>query len=497
MYTSKRKTRHNLIATSERTHFPIFDEARRLSKIPQTVLPQSNRGAIQHLTCADANTQEDANRTEGKGDQIAAKTNEIVNIWAPRIGLNPGHVTVHLDHDAQRRTSARQVPGMVSGGEIYINRNYYKPDSDDGRLLLGHELAHLAQQRRSAGRSSQNLDLNPVHVEADATSVANELIAGYSSPCPRVHLDRDAEVYFETVEMDLTEDDYGARQLGWRRIQGTLFGPEGRPSPAHIDQGDVGDCWILSPLASIAAYRPDLIMSNVVQVGDNIHVHLYDLEQPPVRHRYIISPHFPTDNSAGDVTPGGSRQGVFWVAAYERAFRWHRRWIEDISEGGYSETAFQIITGTVGSEGPESIQVGNYLLNEPVDVIYRHIWTSLHRRGWAVTISTKSEENMPRPENQLPVYGPSTERLYPDHVYAVIRAFTQYSAGTHSYYLKLRNPHGVDDQPGSTGRDMPRHIIPIVDLYDFFAYYTISELPSEEQAQELQQLYEEHEERAD
>ena len=64
-------------------------------------------------------------------------------------GLDAAAVTLRADEAAGRELGAR---AYTLGNDIAFDRGQYRPDSDSGRHLLAHELAHVVQQRRGGLR---------------------------------------------------------------------------------------------------------------------------------------------------------------------------------------------------------------------------------------------------------------------------------------------------------------------------------------------------------
>lgn len=63
-----------------------------------------------------------------------------------RLGADFGAVRVHSDAAAARSAAAVGARAYAVGNQIVFGAGRYEPGSDDGRRLLAHELAHVAQQ---------------------------------------------------------------------------------------------------------------------------------------------------------------------------------------------------------------------------------------------------------------------------------------------------------------------------------------------------------------
>jgi hypothetical protein len=125
--------------------------------------------------------------------------------------------------------------------------------------------------------------------------------------------------------------------------------------PSDVDQGGLGDCYLMSSLAALALRQEgiDLIKSNIRPNEDGTYtVILYERnpwtgELEPVEVR--VTPDFPlrADGSAAFAGFGDKDgdQEEFWVMLYEKAYAQHHGSYLDI-KGGWGYEALETITGT-------------------------------------------------------------------------------------------------------------------------------------------------------
>jgi hypothetical protein len=64
-----------------------------------------------------------------------------------RFGTSFAEVQVHTGRAAALLCAALQARALTLGRDIVFGEGEYAPDSEDGRLLLAHELVHVLQQR--------------------------------------------------------------------------------------------------------------------------------------------------------------------------------------------------------------------------------------------------------------------------------------------------------------------------------------------------------------
>jgi hypothetical protein len=122
-------------------------------------------------------------------------------------------------------------------------------------------------------------------------------------------------------------------------VSGALFGPKG-PTFLDVEQGQAGDCWMLSGLAEVAARQPQLISSMFTNLGTEVEngatvglyqVRLYSANGTP--QYFIVDSELPTSANiatafgtvydqpvGGSGAVNGSSAPVLWVALAEKAF---------------------------------------------------------------------------------------------------------------------------------------------------------------------------------
>jgi hypothetical protein len=112
-----------------------------------------------------------------------ALTAELLAELAPRLGLRPDELDVRVDAEARRRTEAGGARGVMSDGIVWLHPDRYDPSRPDGRSLLGHEVAHVAQRRvtgpggESFGRSAVAGGPTLRRAESEAAAIAGAFAA--------------------------------------------------------------------------------------------------------------------------------------------------------------------------------------------------------------------------------------------------------------------------------------------------------------------------------
>ena len=79
----------------------------------------------------------------GRGEPLTA---EVRAPLEDRFGRDFADVRIHTDAEAARLTAALGARAFTSGREVYLAAGAFAPDTEGGRHLLAHELAHVVQQ---------------------------------------------------------------------------------------------------------------------------------------------------------------------------------------------------------------------------------------------------------------------------------------------------------------------------------------------------------------
>src|SRR5205814_1447192 len=117
----------------------------------------------------------------------ARATETFLASIADRLGLRVDAIRVHVDDEAAARTRARGSRGVAWGGSIWLDPGRYDPGRADGRALLAHEAAHVAQRaetRLRPDRAAPSLR----DAEREAAAVADAVREGRTPPRPAATL---------------------------------------------------------------------------------------------------------------------------------------------------------------------------------------------------------------------------------------------------------------------------------------------------------------------
>jgi hypothetical protein len=141
---------------------------------------------------------------------------------AGRFGAGPSDARDPAADGAAGRARDEHAAAFVRGADVTFSPGMYQPDSEAGRVVIAHELAHVVQQTRNPGRPA----LAPTQLEAEASGAAVDG-AAVVGRAPAGSVQR-APILLEDVRARLLQG------LGTAEPQSQALGKGrgGRPGPA-------------------------------------------------------------------------------------------------------------------------------------------------------------------------------------------------------------------------------------------------------------------------
>ena len=123
-------------------------------------------------------------------------------------GTDLSSVRIHTGREADTVGRAFAARAVSVGEDIYFRSGRYAPESRDGSELLAHELAHVAQRRRTATddvRAGRLVSSPSDSAETEARAVARRAAAGepVEVRCEPAPISLDGETSTTTVQADL------------------------------------------------------------------------------------------------------------------------------------------------------------------------------------------------------------------------------------------------------------------------------------------------------
>jgi len=193
-------------------------------------------------------TERYLDRSQGTGTPLPDGTRRY---FETRFSADFGGVRVNDDDAADRAARSIGALAFTRGSDIWFSAGTYDPVTDDGRRLLAHELAHIAQQHPGIGRQAgerpgERAGAAPPPAAAKAPAAGGPVIrrapasskdTGKDKPAPKGTIDT-TKLTLEIDELPVPAwkavPPYSTAPLRWRRPA------EGRPN----DQRSI---WLSDP----------------------------------------------------------------------------------------------------------------------------------------------------------------------------------------------------------------------------------------------------------
>jgi hypothetical protein len=104
-----------------------------------------------------------------------------------KLGHDFSDVRVHVDRDAAASADAISANAYTSGSDIVFAAGRYAPDTPRGLRLLGHELAHVVQQREARSSSTAARSAGELVADEDREPLAGAGVVqrDFASPVPK------------------------------------------------------------------------------------------------------------------------------------------------------------------------------------------------------------------------------------------------------------------------------------------------------------------------
>ena len=99
----------------------------------------------------------------------------IINDFNRKSGADLGEVTIVYGPAADEYTRSHHALALVLGTDIFFRNGAYRPESEEGRKILAHELTHVAQnKKREEYRGASREELEREAEEAEEREVHDD-----------------------------------------------------------------------------------------------------------------------------------------------------------------------------------------------------------------------------------------------------------------------------------------------------------------------------------
>jgi len=137
--------------------------------------------------------------------------------FEPRFGENFSQVRLHTDTNAAQMASSLNAKAFTLGNDIAFASNSYSPHTSAGKNLLGHELAHVIQQRGSNAGTPQAKRLQREGgTPSEGRGDLQKILEDY-----QVKSDPNGKVQWTSSYVDSYVESYGSWPIlgGWLRAK--------------------------------------------------------------------------------------------------------------------------------------------------------------------------------------------------------------------------------------------------------------------------------------
>lgn len=184
-------------------------------------------------------------------------------------GADLGDVRVHSDDQAQSSAEQIGARAFTQGSDIFLGRG----ESGSDLRLMAHEAAHVVQQQGAPAAGPQakaavGATNDPAEREAD--TVADRIVAGQAAGA----ISADPSGMVRRAAPDPGVDGTDAKDKPVEVQEGEAFikGDKDKDEidPSDVEQGQLGDCWLLAGLQAIARTNPEAIRKMIKPVGPGL-----------------------------------------------------------------------------------------------------------------------------------------------------------------------------------------------------------------------------------
>lgn len=134
---------------------------------------------------------------KGSGERLAPETRSDMDSV---FGQDLSDVQIHTNPTAGRLTEQLGASAFTTGKDIFFREGAYRPNSRNGRKLLGHELAHVVQQDSGTVNARHVMDdlgssrESEANTAGEAAASGERVTLGPAASVPPVQLQKDGPI---------------------------------------------------------------------------------------------------------------------------------------------------------------------------------------------------------------------------------------------------------------------------------------------------------------
>ncbi len=361
------------------------------------------------------------------------------------MGADFSNVNIHKNSQSASDVGAL---AYAQGNDVHFAPGQYDPQSTAGQELIGHELAHVVQQREGRVQPTTQTKGLPVNddkgLEAEADALGSKA-AQMKMPEQSSQKSAPGQHKSDTAQLkDVSlPEKLGPAQSGPIAHKGA--GDKDAFSPNDVNQGSIGDCYFLASLMAVANTNPDLLRKAIVDnKNGTFNVKLYKVSEESFLFFWkkkvftptiiTLYPTFPVAvdgkdaaNPDADANPAHAHGGdqddkgktELWVRLIEKAYALLMGSYSKIGKGGFGADALEALTGTAYKEEVNTKDTKSRIIEMVKEGVPIEVGTKPKLTGLSTDTAKFAKENS----------------LVGGHAYAVMSAD---DSG-----IKVRNPWGT------------------------------------------------------
>lgn len=282
---------------------------------------------------------------------------EVKSKMEHSFGTDFSDVSIHKDSESASGLHAR---AFTTGNEVHFAPGEYEPATKQGQELLGHELAHVVQQRQgkvNEAASSGDMTINDSPTLESEADVSGTKAARGEKALP-VSSAQASIQKMEDSKPELSEED--KKKFTYGKVSGNLYVDnadkvvEDKKGGGGVDlddvkQGALGDCYFLSAIGAIARSNPASLKQLIKDNGDgtfdvtlHVYEHFWSFSRSP--HVEKVTLDLPLDKDGNPAYSKFGDKNELWVMLLEKAFAQYNGGYSEI-EGGNPGEAMEMLSG--------------------------------------------------------------------------------------------------------------------------------------------------------
>ena len=157
----------------------------------------------------------------------------LLNEYNLKTGSNVEEAIIHYGPNSDEITRAYHANAITIGNSIYFRNGAYKPETEDGRKTLAHELTHIQQNKEDileGHRPTEELEFEAEQTEKIAETIKEEKITkiingkayNLTPKQWKVIMDNayhELERWVEMQRIQMSEEDYLELLLNFRNVE--------------------------------------------------------------------------------------------------------------------------------------------------------------------------------------------------------------------------------------------------------------------------------------